>query len=80
MDQSNLLQNMMKFDKKLYQDQKKIREKRNTYKSAYALYEGRELTLDAFKKWNISNKKTQRKGLKILTPKQMLRGLPIALA
>ena len=33
-----------------------------------------------FQKWNSYNKSTQGKGLKTLTPKQMLQRLPIALA
>ena len=52
--------------------------KRDTYKNAYALYEGQELTLNAFKS-GVSPKKKQGKGLKIY-PKQMLQRLPIALA
>ena len=40
---------------------------------AYALYEGRELTLNAFKSGIFPIKATQRKGLKILTPQQMLQ-------
>ena len=35
---------------------------------------------NCFQKWNIYNKKTQGKGLKIWTPKQMLQRLPIVLA
>ena len=33
----------------LDQEQKKARIKRHTYESTYALYEGRELTINAFK-------------------------------
>ena len=54
--------------------------KRNTYESVNALYEGRELTLNAFKSGIFPIKATQGEGLKILTPKQMLQRLPIALA
>ena len=54
--------------------------KRDTYESAYALYEGRKLTLNAFKSRIFPIKSTQGEGLKILTPKQMLQRLPIALA
>ena len=46
-------------------------------KSAYVLYEGRELILNAFKSRIFLIKETQGKGLKILTPKQMLQRLPI---
>ena len=55
--------------------------------SVNALYEGRELTLNAFRNGIFPIKSTQGKGrpsdlamrLKILTPKQMLQRLPIAL-
>ena len=66
--------------KKLNQNTKKIRKKRNTFDSVNALYEGRELTLNALKSWIFSTNETQGKGLKILSPKQMLQRLPIALA
>ena len=55
-------------------------EGRDTYKSAYALYKGQELILNAFKSVIISIKATKGEGLKILTPKLMLRRLPIVLA
>ena len=51
-----------------------------TYESAYALYEGLELTLNAFKSGIFPVKEKQGKRLKILTPKQMLQRLSIALA
>ena len=54
--------------------------KGHTYESAYALYEGRELILNAFKSGIFPIKATQAEGLKILNPKQMLQRLPIALA
>ena len=54
--------------------------KRDSYEIAYALYEGRQLILNAFKKGIFPIKETQRKGLKILTPTQMIQRLPIALA
>ena len=47
--------------------------------SANALYEGRELTLNAFRS-GIFLLKTKGKGLRILNSKQMLQRLPIALA
>ena len=52
----------------------------DTYESAYALYEGQELTLNAFRSWIFSIKSTPGKGLKILTPKQMLQRLSTVLA
>ena len=66
----------------------KIEIKKETYERAYALYEGRELTLNAFRSGIFPIKETQRKGcpsnlatwLKILTPKQMPQRLPIAIA
>ena len=64
----------------LDQEQKKVRIERDTYESAYALYEGRELTLNAFKRGIFPMKETQDEDLKILTPKQMLQRLLIALA
>ena len=66
--------------KNLDQEKNKIRKERNTFKSVNALYEDRELTLNAFKSKLFPIKSTQGRGLKILTPKQMLQRLPIALA
>ena len=54
--------------------------KRDTYESAYAFYEGGEITLNVFKSGIFPLKPSQEKGLKILTPKQMLQRLPIVLA
>ena len=54
--------------------------KRDAYESAYALYKSRELILNVFKSGIFPIKETKGKGLKILTPKQMLQKLPIALA
>ena len=53
--------------------------RRNTYKSECALYEGREVILNAFRK-GIFAIKLQGKWLRILTPKQMFQRSPIALA
>ena len=53
---------------------------KNTYESAYGLYECRKLTLNAFKSRIFPIKETDGKGLKILTPKQMLERLPIVFA
>ena len=44
------------------------------------MYEGRELTLNAFKARTFSIKATKGERVKILTPKEMLQRLPIALA
>ena len=46
----------------------------------YALYEDQELILNAFKSGIFPIKARKDKGLKILTPKQMLQRLPIVFA
>ena len=48
----------------LDQDQKKVSKKRDTYESVNALYEGRELTVSAFKSGIFSIKQHKVKGLK----------------
>ena len=45
-----------------------------------APYEGRKSILNAFRNGIFPMKEKQGKGLKLLTPKQMLQRLPIALA
>ena len=61
------------------QKQYKVKiKKRNTYKSAYALYEGQELILNVFRSGLFPIKETKGKGIKILTSKQMLQRLVIA--
>ena len=72
MDQSNLLENMVEFKEKSRPKSKESKEKRNAYESANTLYKGRELILNAFKSRISPIKVTKGKGLKILTPKQML--------
>ena len=62
------------------QQKVKITKKGNTYESAYALYEGRELILNVFRSGIFPIKEKKGKGLKILIPKQVLQILPIALA
>ena len=65
----------------------KKQEKENVEKNLYNFYEGREMVLNAFKS-KIFLTKSKGSGilnanhskLKILTPKQMLKRLPIALA
>ena len=88
MDQTNLLKNMGKFNNKSRPKTKEGKaKKQNTLNSVNALYECRELTLNAFRKGIFPIKATQGKGrpsdlatqLKILSPKQMLQRLPIAL-
>ena len=48
--------------------------------SVNAFYECQELTLNAFESGIFPLKEKQGKGLKILTPKQMLKRLPVAMA
>ena len=64
----------------LDQDQKKVREKVNSYESINALYEFRQLTLNAFKSGLFPIKPIDSEELKILSSKQMLQRLPIALS
>ena len=80
MDRTNLLENKVKFNNKSRPKTKEEEdEKRNIFDSVNALYEGRE-TLNAFRSGILLIKATKGEGLKILTPKQMLQRLPIALA
>ena len=80
----------MNFKKKTRpQNPEKKQEKKYILKNLYALFEGRKRVLDAFesKKFSIkiestgfSDKVSNHSSLKVLTPKQMLQRLPIALA
>ena len=54
--------------------------KKNILNSAQNLYYGRELVINAFKSGLFPLKSTTGTGLKILTPKQLLKRLLIALA
>ena len=54
--------------------------KRNVLNTAKDFYECRELVISTFKSGLFPLKSTTGTGLKILTPKQMLQRLPIALA
>ena len=95
--QSNLLKNILEFnDKARPKSKADKKEKNHTCKSVNALYESRELTLNAFQSRTFPINPTQGKRrpsdlphvakvsdcfrLKIQTPKQTLQGLPIALA
>ena len=62
MDQSNLFKRTTEGKNKKW----------HTFKRVNALYEGRELTINAFKSEIFLIKSTQGKGLKILTLKKML--------
>ena len=80
MDQTNLLENIKKFKNKSRPKTKEGKNKKiNTFDSVSALYEGQELTLKAFRSGIIPIKEKQGKGLKILTPKQMIQRLPMSL-
>ena len=83
MDQSSLLKNLVGFKNKSRPRTIEGKDKKNTYESAYDLYEGRELTLNAFKSGIYLMKATKGEGrprllasrpsdlatrLKILTP------------
>ena len=81
MDQSNLLKDLIEFNNKSRPGTIEGKDKkRDTYESAYALYEGRELILNAFKSGIFQIESAKVEGFKILTLKQMLQRLPIALA
>ena len=89
-DQSSLLVEIASFKKKTKpQNLEKKQEKKDILKNLYALFEGREKIIDAFESRifkikiegsGFSEKLLDYSNLKILTPKQMLQGLPIALA
>ena len=89
-DQSSLLVEIASFKKKTKpQNLEKKQEKKDILKNLYALFEGREKIIDAFEgrifKIKIegsgfSEKLLDYSNLKILTPKQMLQRLTIAVA
>ena len=54
--------------------------KENVFNTAKNLYEGRELVINDFTSRLFPLKSTTGTGLKILTPKQLIQRLPIALA
>ena len=96
MDQTNLLENMEKFNNKSRSTSKEDKNKKlNTFDSVNTLYEGRELPLNVFRCGTFPVEGTKGKAcpsmlalrpsdlatqLKVLSPKQMLQRLPIALA
>ena len=79
-DQSNLLENMMEFNDRSRPRTKEGKMKKNVFDGVNALCEGCKLTLNAFKSRIFPLKPSQGKGLRILTPKQMIQRLPVALA
>ena len=79
--QGDLLDVNLDFNNKVRPRSKADKEaKSNTYKSANLLYQGHELTLNAFKSGIFPIKATHGEGLKNLSPKKMFRRLPVALA
>ena len=74
--------------KKDHKFQKKKQEKKDILKNLYTLFESRQRVLGAFESktfpieienTDFSDKASSHSNLKILTPKQMLQRLPIAL-
>ena len=87
-DQDNLLRGITNFNNKTrLQNDRKIQEKKTVLKNLYKLFEAREILLDGFDSriFSIKSKGSgllniDRSKLKILTPKQIIQRLPIALA
>ena len=78
---SNLLQNIVEFNIRAKPKAKTVKKKKSdSFKSINALYEGYELTLNAFKSGIFPLRPTQRKGIKILISTHLPRRLQIALA
>ena len=66
---------------KVCQDKmRKWRKKSKVFATTNTIYEGPELTLNAFKSGILPFKSTQRKGVKVSKPKQMFQRLSVALA
>ena len=92
MDQSNLVENMAEFNNKIRPKKKKRRERNKILLTLSSLrstlYEGQELTVNAFRSGIFQIKPTKGKSclsdlpmwLKKSSPTQMLQRLPIALA
>ena len=80
-EQSNMLENILQFNNRSNLNLKADKYlKSDTFKSINAFYKGRELLCKAFKIGVFPLKSTQATGIKILHPKRMLQGLPIAFA
>ena len=80
--QASLLSYISNFTKTRPRDPEKRKLKADVLNSVTSLIQGREAILTAFKSgifW-VSKESQKEKGLKILTPNQMLKRLPIALA
>ena len=79
-EKSDLVDSFFDFNSKTKPKSQKDKKKKNVFDSIKNLYKGRELVINAFKSGLFSLKSTTDKGLKILTPKQLLQRLPIAFA
>ena len=81
-EQADLIDYILDFNSIVKQGQKisMTKKKRIVLNTAKDLYEGSELVINALKSGLFPLKSTTGTGLKILTPKQMLQRLPIALA
>ena len=82
MEQANLLSYINDFMKPKLRDLEKRKLKADVLNSVAGLANGREMVLTAFKSgiFQVSKESQEGTGLKILTPNQMLKRLPIALA
>ena len=81
-EQANLLSYINDFMKTKPRDPEKRKLRADVLNSVTGLVNGREMVLTAFKSgiFQVSKESQEGKGLKILTPNQMLKRLPIALA
>ena len=80
-EQSHLVDYFFDFNSKTKpKSQKDKKRKKDVFDSVKNLYKGRELVINTFKSELFPLKSTPSEGLKILTPKQLLQRLPIALA
>ena len=81
-EQVNLISYISDFIKTKPRDSEKRRLRADVLNSMTGLVQGREVVLTAFKSgiFQVSKKSQEGEGLKILTPNQMLKRLPIALA
>ena len=81
-EQANLLSYISDFMKTKPRDPEKRRLRADVLNSVTGLVNGREMVLTAFKNgiFQVSKESQEGKGLKILTPNQILKRLPIALA
>ena len=82
-EQANLLSLIYDFTKKTKpRDPEQKNNKSDVLNSVSGLVKGREMVLTAFKSgiFQVSKESPKGEGLKILTPRQMLKRLPIALA